>query len=396
MKSLVIAKKEIMDLTRDRRTMMMMFVVPFFAMHLMFALVFNLQKNIQEKAEDKILKVAIIGSEYAPELSSAFSNSDGMSIFEDISIDSIGNFINDEIIDAAIIIDKNYLKNINDFKQASIIVQFKGTESTGTTKNRVREVIDSIEKKIVGERMEQMEIEPEMLKAYDINIIDVASKQEIIGKAAGGFLPYMFVIFGFMGALYPALDLGSGEKERGTLETILSSPANRLDIVLGKVIVVSLSAILSAVIGLLGFFIGINTFADLPSQLTTIIGEIANAETVLMVMSLVLPICVFFSSILLGLSIYAKSFKEAQSITSPLSFVIFVPILISLTPGINLDAVTALIPILNVSLATKDIIAGVMNPFYMFEVYASLLTYAGLSILWCVYSFNQEGTIFRN
>ena len=396
MKSLVIAKKEIMDLTRDRRTMMMMFVVPFFAMPLMFALVFNLQKNIQEKAEDKILKVAIIGSEYAPELSSAFSNSDGMSIFEDISIDSIGNFINDEIIDAAIIIDKNYLKNINDLKQASIIVQFKGTESTGTTKNRVREVIDSIEKKIVGERMEQMEIEPEMLKAYDVNIIDVASKQEIIGKAAGGFLPYMFVIFGFMGALYPALDLGSGEKERGTLETILSSPANRLDIVLGKVIVVSLSAILSAVIGLLGFFIGINTFADLPSQLTTVIGEIANAETVLMVMSLVLPICVFFSSILLGLSIYAKSFKEAQSITSPLSFVIIVPILISLTPGINLDAVTALIPILNVSLATKDIIAGVMNPFYMFEVYASLLTYAGLSILWCVYSFNQEGTIFRN
>ena len=396
MKSLVIAKKEIMDLTRDRRTMMMMFVVPFFAMPLMFALVFNLQKNIQEKAEDKILKVAIIGSEYAPELSSAFSNSDGMSIFEDISIDSIGNFINDEIIDAAIIIDKNYLNNINNFKQASIVVQFKGTESTGTTKNRVREVIDSIEKKIVGERMEQMEIEPEMLKAYDINIIDVASKQEIIGKAAGGFLPYMFVIFGFMGALYPALDLGSGEKERGTLETILSSPANRLDIVLGKVIVVSLSAILSAVIGLLGFFIGINTFADLPSQLTTVIGEIANAETVLMVMSLVLPICVFFSSILLGLSIYAKSFKEAQSITSPLSFVIFVPILISLTPGINLDAVTALIPILNVSLATKDIIAGVMNPFYMFEVYASLLTYAGLSILWCVYSFNQEGTIFRN
>lgn len=164
MKSLVIAKKEIMDLTRDRRTMMMMFVVPFFAMPLMFALVFNLQKNIQEKAQDKILKVAIIGSEYAPELSSAFSSSDGMSIFEDISIDSIGNFINDEIIDAAIIIDKNYLNNINDFKQASIAVQFKGTESTGTTKNRVRQVLDSIENKIIGQRMEQMEIEPEMLK----------------------------------------------------------------------------------------------------------------------------------------------------------------------------------------------------------------------------------------
>ena len=113
-------------------------------------------------------------------------------------------------------------------------------------------------------------------------------------------------------------------------------------------------------------------------------------------MSLVLPTCVFFSSILLGLSIYAKSFKEAQSIMAPIQFVIFIPIIISLTPGINLDAVTALIPILNVSLATKDIIAGTMNSFHMFEVYISLLTYAGLSILWCVYSFNKEGTIFRN
>ena len=396
MKSFIIAKKEIMDLTRDRRTMIMMFVVPFVAMPLIFSLMFNLQKNMQQKAEEKNLKVAIFGSEYAPDLNKAFTNSEDITVFNDMSIDSIENYIKDEILDAAITIDKNYQSMILNNGQAIITVQFKGTETTGVTKERVRSVIGSIEQKIINNRMVELKIKPQVLQAYDLKILDIASKQEIIGKAAGGFLPYLFVIFGFMGALYPALDLGSGEKERGTLETLLSSPANRLDVVLGKVIVVSLSAMLSAIIGLAGMFIAITVFADLPPQLEVIISEIANTPTVLMVMSLVLPTCVFFSSILLGLSIYAKSFKEAQSIMAPIQFIIFIPIIISLTPGINLDAITALIPILNVSLATKDIIAGTMNSFHMFEVYASLLTYAGLSILWCVYSFNQEGTIFRN
>ena len=77
-------------------------------------------------------------------------------------------------------------------------------------------------------------------------------------------------------------------------------------------------------------------------------------------------------------------------------FLIIIPVLLTLLPGTELNAFTALVPILNVSLATKEVIAGSITTFYMIEVFLSLFAYAGLSIMWCVYSFNQEGTIFRN
>ena len=120
-----------------------------------------------------------------------------------------------------------------------------------------------------------------------------------------------------MGAMYPALDLGAGEKERGTLETILSSPASRLDIVLGKFLVVLLAAFLTAFLALGGMAVGIQRIPDIPPEVLIVINGVLNLKTIGLIMTLVLPVTAFFSAMLLGLSIYARSFKEAQSIVAP-------------------------------------------------------------------------------
>jgi len=99
---------------------------------------------------------------------------------------------------------------------------------------------------------------------------------------------------------------------------------------------------------------------------------------------------------ILSLSIYAKSFKEAQSIVAPLNIVIIFPAMIGTMPGMELNTMTALIPVLNVSLAAKDLVAGIINPFLMMEVYVSLFALAGLSLWFCVKWFSREETIFRN
>ena len=216
------------------------------------------------------------------------------------------------------------------------------------------------------------------------------------GKLAGGWLPYVFILFGVRGAMYPALDLGSGEKERGTLETILSSPASRLDIVVGKFLVIMSAAFLTALLALGGILFGIQQSSEIPPALLDLINDMFTLKTIGLIMTLVLPVSAFFSAVLLGLSIYARSFKEAQSIVAPLNIVIIFPAVIGTLPGIELNMVTAMIPILNVSLASKDIISGVINPLYMTEVYISLFGFAALSILWCVKAFNKETTIFRN
>ena len=396
MKFLTIAKKEVIDIFRDRRTIIMMVVVPLFLIPVLLGTVFKITKSMAEKASEKQLKVQIYGQEYAPDLYQAFADMNKVIILDQIPTDSIQSYIQQEFLDVAIHVDSDYKVNIAKNGQAKIRIQFKGTDSFGITKDRINGVLKKFENQIVSERMDRLNLKPEVVRAYNINYEDVASKQEKFGKIAGGWFPYVFIIFGFMGAMYPALDLGAGEKERGTLETILSSPASRLDIVLGKFLVVLLAAFLTAFLALGGMAVGIQRIPDIPPEVLIVINEVLNPKTIGLIMTLVLPVAAFFSAMLLGLSIYAKSFKEAQSIVAPLNIVIIFPAVIGTLPGMELNTITSLIPVLNVSLASKDIIAGVINPLYMAEVYMSLFGFAGLAIFWCVKMFNWEKTIFRS
>jgi len=396
MKFLTIAKKELTDITRDRRTIIMMIVLPFVLIPGLFGVVYTIQSQQAEKATEQQMKVSFFGQEYAPELYQAFADLDKAIILDQIPADSVDSYIQNEYLDAAIYVNREYQESIDQNKQAPIIIKFKGTDSFGITRDRIKSLLTAQENQIITKRMNQLNLKPDIVKAYQIEYKDVASTQEKLGKFAGGFLPYFFIIFGFMGAMYPALDLGAGEKERGTLETILSSPATRLDVVLGKFLVVMLAAITTAFIALGGMYFGIQTFPDIEPWVLEVVNVILSTKTVILMMSLIIPISAFFSALLLGLSIYAKSFKEAQSIVGPLNIAIIFPALIGTLPGIELNAVTSLIPILNVSLASKDIIAGTINPWYMVEVYLSLIVLAGLAIVWCVNWFNRESTIFRN
>ena len=396
MKFLTIAKKELTDITRDRRTIIMMIVLPFVLIPGLFGVVYTIQSQQAEKATEQQMKVSFFGQEYAPELYQAFADLDKVIILDQIPADSVDSYIQNEYLDAAIYVNREYQKSIDQNKQAPIIIKFKGTDSFGITRDRIKSLLTAQENKIITKRMNQLNLKPDIVKAYQIEYKDVASTQEKLGKFVGGFLPYFFIIFGFMGAMYPALDLGAGEKERGTLETILSSPATRLDVVLGKFLVVMLAAIITAFIALGGMYFGIQTFPDIEPWVLEVVNVILSAKTVILMMSLIIPISAFFSALLLGLSIYAKSFKEAQSIVGPLNIAIIFPAMIGMIPGIELNAITSLIPILNVSLASKDIIAGTINPWYMVEVYLSLIVLAGLAIVWCVNWFNRESTIFRN
>jgi sodium transport system permease protein len=198
-----------------------------------------------------------------------------------------------------------------------------------------------------------------------------------------------------MGSMYPAIDLAAGEKERGTMETLLTAPVTRFQILLGKFAVVVVTGLLSAVVSIVGIFLAVRQASTIPPAVFNAVMAILDVQSVLLVLSLLVPLTVFFAAFLLSVSIFAKSYKEAQSMISPLMIVIILPVLIGLFPGVALDSVTALIPVLNVSLATKEIIAGTIKPGLLVEVYASLFVLAGASLFGCARWFGREETIFR-
>ena len=394
---LIILIKELTDMIRDRRTMFMMVVMPLVVIPLLAITAIKLTQSQIEKAKDKELRVAVIGETAAPELFKRLSKEENFFLVTMTNADSARAMTAEQTLDGVVIIPQDFSEFVEGDKQATIRLIFKSSESLNAARRRIEAIIDQYDREIVNERIGRLQLDETLFDAIAIEREDVASTEEKFAENAGGFLPYIFIIFGFMGSIYPALDLGAGEKERGTLETILSSPASRFDIVMGKFLVVVLFSIATAFLAMLGVLIMVYQFLPtIETNITQTVMDMLGPRRIFIIMSMVLPVSAFFAAVALAISIFAKSFKEAQSMMAPLNIIIILPAMIGMLPGFKLSAVTAAIPILNLSLATKAILGGSADPILIAEVYLSLFFLAGVSIYGCVKWFNREETLFRS
>ncbi len=390
-----IIKKELRDLVRDRRTMFFMIVFPAVIIPFLIGGVSKLTISFMKKEMDKTLTIAIVGDEYDSTLVEFIRNQDKLILITTLSEHQIKPQILDEIIDGAIVIPNNVREYLSEKKQVELKHYFRSGKGENINEKRLNRILEDYFSPLIEARYQSFSLDKAVFEPYVISKIDVATEQEKFGKTIGTFLPYMFLLFCFSGAMYPALDLGAGEKERGTLETILTSPASQLEILTGKFIVVSFFGVMSVIFGLIGMLAAVNLNSGIPEEVITIAMTILGAKPIFLMLSLLFPIALFFAAFLLSISFYAKTFKEAQSIMGPLNILIIIPIMIGMMPGITLEASTAWIPILNVSLAMNDIIAGTLSWSLYVEVMLSLLFFTGLSMWMSVKFVSREEVIFR-
>ncbi len=394
-RAVTIFRKELKDTMRDKRTIIMLVVVPILVIPLLLGLVAKLGQFMSARAEAETSTIGFVGSEYGSALYEQFAADTLFEIRTDIDAGRIEELIRDDSLEGAVVVPPEFARRVEQDRQATVQIYFRSSNQLNVTERRMRDAIEAYDESVVGGRIRRLDLDENLFDAVEIAANDVSSLQEVLGKTVGGFLPYMFVLLSFTGAMYAGIDLGAGEKERGTLETILSSPANRLDIVLGKFVVIGLVGFGSAVLSMLGLYIGVQTIGEIPQEFLDVAWNILNWKVVTMLASLMIPMAAFFAALILAGSVYSKSYKEAQSTLTPLTFIILVPVLVGLMPGIELNVPTALVPILNVSLATKEVIAGTIDPLQLSLVYLSLFTVAGLSIWFCVTWFNREEVLFR-
>jgi len=390
-----IFRKELIDSIRDRRTLFAMVVIPLVMFPVLIGISSRMMMSQIKKAQEKTLKVGLVTNGSAAGLKDMLAGSDRIQIIEGLDEAEGRSLVEMDSLEAFIVVDDDFDEQIAGNKQGGIRLYYKSTEKSEIEYERVIGILEDFEKKLRKERFSSLGLDVSIIETVDLRSFNLASIKERLAGSIGGFLPYLFIIFCFTGSMYPAIDLAAGEKERGTLETLLTSPAGKFEILLGKFWVVVLTGIISASISIVGMYIGVLQMKDIPAELMNSILGILETRSIVLLLSLLLPLTCFFAGILLSLSIIAKSFKEAQSILTPLMIVVIVPAFIGLLPGMELDGKTALIPILNVSLATKSIIAGNIQPLLMAEVYLSLLMVAGLSLFACAKIFQSEKNIFR-
>ena len=225
----------------------------------------------------------------------------------------------------------------------------------------------------------------------------MAAPAKVGGNVIGGLFPYLIIFLCFMGALAPAIDLTAGEKERGTIETILASPVSRLDLVLGKFLMVFTASIVTAVVSLTSFaltftlpFLAARDIAK-KSQIPFDISVTGVAAVVLMM----LPLAVMFAAGLMTIALWSKTTKEAHSYASPLMLVVLMPAMAAMVPGFDLNAKLALVPVLNVSLVSKEVLTGNYPWLLIGLVFASSCAYATAALSLAVAAFKHESVLFR-
>jgi sodium transport system permease protein len=390
-----IFKKELVDVLRDRRTLMFMIIIPILITPLLVIGSIKFQEYQNKKSEEKILKIALINDSNDFLIKELLSEQKGVQVVEGISIDSLESGIKSDSLQGGLYIGKKFLKNISSNATGNVKIYFKSSDLMSKSKKRMQDALEGYKQKTVRDRLNKLNIEDQLLEPLNVISIDMSTAKETLGKAIGGFIPYILVMFIFLGAMYPAIDLGAGEKERGSLETLLSSPATKFEITMGKLLVVSLAGMVSGLVSVLGISSSLFFIDKIPEQIRATILELINPFMIISIIILMIPIAIFFASMLLSISFYAKSFKEAQSLMGPLNMVILVPLFLSLGPGMEMDHSTALMPLINVGLLTKEILAGSVEPIYFIETLLSLLFFAAIGIRFSVYWFEKENTIFR-
>lgn len=390
-----IFKKELIDVLRDRRTLMFMVVIPILITPLLIIGSIKFQEYQNKKSEEKILKIAYINESEDSLTKELLSDQKGVKIIEGVPIDSIESYIKSDSLQGGLYLGKDFLKKIKTNSSGDVKIYYKSSDLMSKSKKRIQAALDIYKEKIIAERLKQLNVDGQILEPITITNIDMATAKETMGKAIGGFIPYVLVMFIFLGAMYPAIDLGAGEKERGSLETLLSSPATKFEITMGKLLVVSLTGIVSGLVSVLGISSSLFFIDKIPVQIQETILELINPFMIFSIIILMIPIAIFFASMLLSISFYARSFKEAQSLMGPLNMVIIVPLFLSLGPGMEMDHATALMPLINVGLLTKEILAGSVELIYFIETLFSLLFCAAIGIWFSVFWFKKENTIFR-
>jgi sodium transport system permease protein len=415
----LIFRREVRDQLRDRRTLFMVFALPILLYPMLGLALMKLAVALDQKPRT----VVVLGAEGLPPDPPLLAPGGGFSpgLFVNpaeasqyrVERAEAGSFWTDParrtaalregLAQAVVLIPPDARDRLKDESQAFAIplAYDSGDEQSRNTYRAVREILDRWREQIVQRRLERDAKSTSYLQPVEARSEDVARVKGSGGSPWLVLFPFLLVIMSLTGAFYPAVDLCAGEKERGTMETLLISPASRPEIVMGKFLTVMLASMLTAGFNLLSMGL---TAWRLSSGLVpggagdgaALMTAPSLAATFWMVLILI-PLSAFFSALCLALAAMARSMKEGQYYLSPLYVVALPLVFATLVPGIKLDLFTSLVPITGVSLLLRSLLQEEYAEArrYFLPVLLPLLVYGALALRWAVDQFRDEAVLFR-
>ena len=391
--------KEMRDSLRDYRTIISMIAVPVLIIPLLIFGVGSFAFKSMTKAQSEVPRIMIIGGQSSSNVLSALRETGSFKFVP--ATDDFTNQIMQKKVRAALrlpadfdaMVRRGEMPEVNIYHYQTDVGSDLAAEKLGTFFRNLRDTT-------VNERLKSRNVPVEILEPFAIQQENVAPPAKVAGSLLGRILPYIIITLCLTGAMYPAIDVTAGEKERGTMETILCCPVARINLVLGKFLTVFTISVATVFLSLCSmcatFELAKMVFVHSMSRQPALNLATIDFVGLFGVFVMMLPVAVMLSAFMLMIGLFSKSFREAQSYAGPLMILMILPTMPAMLPGTELTSKLALVPIANVSLACGEMMSGIWHWNYIVLIFGSACVYASLALAATVWMFHREGVIFRS
>ena len=373
-----ILKKELRELFRDKKSLAMMLVIPIFIP----LLVIGMSALFESQISKDVSEYNKIGFAYEmSEVEKSIAEEMGIEIINENEEELKEKYNNGEI-------------NLYVTKQDSkYIINTDGSDNSTFASSLMETYFNTYKQYLQQSYLQENNISPDEV----LNIITV---EENVIEQDNYFANYiknyafLFIMMAItVSATYPATDTTAGERERGTLETLLTFPIKSKDIIVGKFLGVTVSSIITGIISLALAIISLMLTKNMFSIYEGI-DVMYSPLTILFAVIVIIAYSFFISGLCIAIASTSKTFKEAQSALTPLTFISFFPGMIAFMMGITTTPILSIVPFLNFTLIFTDINNGTINLLNIGLMTISTIIYISLVFAHIIKQYKSEKVLF--
>jgi len=375
-------RKELRETLRDRRTLTVMFLFPLVVYPLVSLLMAEVMAGKQATDDARTSHVALVDAD-APSRATLVAllekKGNGIEVTRDVSLaQATGADVSNGLIDAVVQVapakpgDKAADKNAGSLPVRIIYDETKPVSDQAH--ERVEHALGGV-------------LPNGCFSTYTITGASLATKTKVGGYVLSKILPLIVVIMTMLGAFYPAIDITAGERERGTLETLLSSPVQRFDLMTGKVLAVAGLALLTGVLNIVSMSLTVAEGARLAAGSPILAIPWPRAAATLLI---VVPAAFLFGSVMVAIGAMARSFKEAQTLLMPVYLLCFTPSLVAGMADFRLTGLILLVPGTNLTLLARDLMLGEAGLLSTVIVMTSTLGFGAMALAFAARLYDSE------
>jgi sodium transport system permease protein len=380
--------KELRETLRDRRTLFMMIVIPTLLYPALLVVMEQLTLFGQRRLSERPAAVAVRGAD--PELAAFLRRDSTLRLLPPDS--ATIRAVRAGHADAAIVASPRGPGTVAGTDSVRVLYDASDDRSQRAHEIAAKK-LGEWNDTLLARRLAGRGLPPGFATPLAVADSSVATAEEAGAYALGRFLPVLLILMTLLGAFYPAIDLAAGEKERGTLETLLTAPVPAREIVAGKFAAVTVIGMAAATANLLSMLLtfqsGIFKFARAAHVKFTL-----PWSTALLVLVGLIPLAVLFSALFLGIAVRSQSFKEAQNALTPVQLASTLPIFVISLPGIDFNAALAAVPVVGIAMMFRELMAGTATLVPSLVAFGTTVLYAALALHFAARAFGREDVLF--